>query len=111
MDLSQLGDLFSEYQSSSSSSQVFAKKSIPTTTAIAAPPPQQLQTLQQQQPHQQHQQPVYILPDGGTSKIYQSSKFLKGQCNSGRANVVCYVCVEKHKAEAVRIARNTLTLI
>merc|ERR1719270_2956690 len=56
VDLSQLGDLFSEYQSSSSSSQVFAKKSIPTTTAIAAAPPpqQQLQTLQQQQhPHQQ----------------------------------------------------------
>ena len=60
VDLSQLGDLFSEYPPNSSAeavaSQVFAKKSIPTQSQQQQLLQQQLLQQQQQQAQQQQQQ-------------------------------------------------------
>ena len=78
VDLSQLGDLFQDYQNTGaniSQSQVFAKKSIPATSQqqqqqLLLQQQQQQQQLHHQQQLQHHQQQqqqqqVYILPDPG----------------------------------------------
>ena len=103
VDLSQLGDLFSqEYpqqntsssQPNSSSSQVFAKKSIPTTTSQQ----QQPQVIQQQQQQQQQlqQQPVYIVqePGAGVTSItlHPGQSFPIIDCRS--APLSCHPCLK-----------------
>ena len=92
VDLSQLGDLFSEYPQSGSQSQVYAKKSIPppgTTThgnntqhlQEQQHHQQQLQQQQQQQQQQHHQQQhqVYIVQPDTVQQAMTSITLQPGQ--------------------------------